>query len=160
MSIQTNLRRDASYAPIQDQDGLLDIKTMTFDGATANDPGDESGTGNPATLFTVTGDVIMKVFGICKTSLAGATATLEVGVSGNTAVYIAQTTATDIDINEIWHDATPDATIEDSSVATGFIVSNGQDVIQTVGTANITAGVIDYYCFWRPMSADAQVTPA
>jgi hypothetical protein len=158
--IQQLLRRDGGYAPIQDQDGFVQTKTMTFAGGTTNDPGDVDGTGNPATLFTVTGDVILRIIGICKTNLAGATATLEVGLTGNTATLIAQSTATDIDADEIWHDATPDAKVELNSVAGARIISGGQDVIQTVGTANITSGVVEYYCFWRPLSSTGLVESA
>lgn len=155
--ITSAMRRDSNYVPIQDKDGITVIKSMTFAGGTTDDPGDYDGAGNPATLFTVTGDVILRIIAICKTNLAGANATLEVGVSGDTAKFIAQTTATDIDANEIWHDATPDASIELDTVSTPWIVSNGQDVIQTVGTANITSGKIDYYCQFRPLSNDANV---
>ena len=158
--ITSAMRRDANRVPIQDQDGIIVIKSMTFAGGTTNDPGDYDGTGNPATLFTVTGDVIIKLFAVCKTNLAGASATLEVGVSGNTAKFIAQSTATDIDANEVWHDATPDSSIELETVASEWVVTNGQDIIQTVGTANITSGQVDYYCFWRPLSEDANVVAA
>jgi len=75
-------------------------KTATFAGGTLNARGDIDGTGNPATLFTVTGTVLAVVFGHCTTNLDGATATLEVGVASNTAAIIAQTTATDIDAGE------------------------------------------------------------
>jgi len=158
--ITSSMRRDANSVPIQDKDGLQEIKAMTFAGGTTNDPGDYGGTGNPATLFTVTGDVILRVIAICKTSLTGTSATLEIGLTGNTAILIAQSTATDIDVNEIWHDATPDATIELDSVSGASIVSNGQDVIQTAATANITAGAITYYCQWRPLSDGADVVAA
>jgi hypothetical protein len=140
--------------------GLVATKTMTFDGATTNDPGDLTGTGNPATLFTVTGEVICKVIAVCTTNLAGATATLEVGTTGNTAAIIAQSTATDIDAGEFWHDATPDAKVELSSVAGERIIVNGADIIQTVGTADITSGVIRYLCIWKPISADGNVAAA
>ena len=160
MAIQQALRRDGNNVPIQDQDGLCQIKTVAFAGGTTDDMGDYDGAGNPHTLFTVTGDVILRVFGICKESLAGGSATLQVGFSGNTAALIALTTATDIDINEIWHDNTPDATVELSTVGAPRIVSAGQDVIQTVATANITDGEITYYCFWRPLSADGLVEAA
>jgi len=133
-------------------------KTMTFAGGTTNDPGDFDGTGNPATLFTVTGTVKMKLFGICTTNLAGATATVAVGTALSPTGLIAQTTATDIDANEIWHDATPDASIELSTVLTEKIVS--QNVIQTVGTANVTSGVITYYCIWKPLSPGSSVVAA
>lgn len=138
--------------------GAVAEKVMTFAGGTTNDPGDYDGTGNPATLFTVTGTVLMKLFGVVETTLTGATATLIVGTAINTSALIASTTATNLAINEIWHDATPDASIELSSVATEKIVN--QDVIQTVGTANITAGVVRYICVWKPLSLDGNVAAA
>lgn len=133
-------------------------KTMTFDGATTNDPGDFDGTGNPATLFNVTGLVKMRIVAVCTVSLAGASATLSVGTATTAAGLIAQTTATDIDANELWHDASPDASVELTTVAPERFVF--QDVIQTVGTANITAGSITYYCWWKPESADGNVEAA
>lgn len=138
--------------------GQAVTKTMAFDGGTDNDPGDQDGTGNPATLFTVTGTVAMKILAKCTTDLAGASATLEVGTSATTAGLIAQTTATDIDEDEIWHDASPDASVEETSVLAERIVSD--NVIQTVGTANITAGVITYTCLWYPLSEDGLVEAA
>lgn len=132
-------------------------KNVVFAGGTTNDKGDFDGTGNPYTLFTVTGLVSMRLFAVCTTDLTGASATLEVGTALSTAGLIAQTTATNIDANEIWHDATPDASIELSTIAAERIVK--QNVIQTVGTANITAGAITYYCFWKPLSEDGNVVP-
>jgi hypothetical protein len=129
-----------------------------FAGGSANGHGDFDGTGNPVTLFTVTGVVELRIFGICNTLLAGATATLEVGVAGNTAALIAQTTATDIDADEVWLSATPGV----KAAAFGgepFIVNNA-NIIETTGTANITAGQIDYYCIWRPISDGATVVAA
>lgn len=133
-------------------------KVMTFAGATTNDPGDFDGTGNPATLFTVTGTVLMKLFGVVETTVTGALNTIEVGTAINTTGLIALTTGTNLAVNEIWHDATPDASIELSSVLTEKVVN--QDVIQTVRTANATAGVIRYICVWKPLSADGNVTAA
>lgn len=126
-----------------------------FAGGTTNARGDDGGTSDPYTLFTVTGVVQMKLFGICTVNLAGASATLEVGTALSTAGLIAQTTATDIDANEIWHDATPDASIELFSVATTKIVT--QNVIETVGTADITSGNVYYICLWAPLSPDGRV---
>ena len=127
-----------------------------FDGGTTNARGDNGGTSDPLTLFTVTGVVACKVLGFCTVSLAGASATLEVGTALTTAGLIAQTTATDIDANDIWHDATPDASVEASTVAAEKIVF--QDIIETVGTADITSGQVYYLCIWRALSPDGQVT--
>lgn len=134
------------------------VKRMTFAGGTTNDPGDYDGTGNPATLFTVTGDVLVYIVAMCKTDLVGG-ATLEVGLTGNTAVLLAQIAdATTLDANENYLDATP---AKGEGAAPVFHpIAGGLDIIQTVGTANITAGVIDYYCFWRPLSSDGNVVAA
>ena len=131
-------------------------KSVTFAGGTANDVGDYDGTGNPATLFTVTGNVLMYIVPVCTTLLDGATATLEVGVATATAALVAQSTATDIDAGEGWFAATPSLAV--ANTAQYHVVSG--NVIQTVGTANITAGVVDYYCFWQPLSDGATVVAA
>ncbi len=133
-------------------------KTMTFAGGTTNDPGDFDGTGNPATLFTVTGVVRMRLFAVVGTGLAGASATVSVGTAATAAGLIALTTATNMAVDEIWHDATPDASIELYTIATEKIVT--QNVIQTVGTANVTSGVLRYYCIWTPVSDGASVVAA
>lgn len=138
--------------------GFRCSKTITFDGGTTNATGDHDGTGDPFAIFEVTGSVAMRVFGRCTVDLVGASATLEVGTALTTAGLIAQTTAANIDANEIWHDNAPDASVEALSVLTERIVS--QDVIGTVGTANITAGVIEFICIWKPLSVGAEVSAA
>ena len=152
-----SISRDDNFVPVQGDRSLIASKTMVLAGGNLNDPGDVDGTGNPATLFTVTGDVVASVFGICNVDLDGATATIEVGVVGGTALLIAQTVATDIDVNEAWVDATPGLT---QAVPSSQIVGNGQDIIQTVGTANITAGSITYYCYYQPLETGATVVAA
>lgn len=127
-----------------------------FTGGTAQTRGDIDGALSPLTLFTVTGTVAMKLFGRITVDLAGATAKLEVGTALSTAGLIAQTLCTDMDANEIWHDATPDASIELSSVLTEKIVN--QNVIETPSVANITAGQVVYTCLWRPISPGATVS--
>lgn len=138
--------------------GLSVDKVMVFAGGTANDPGDKDGTSATTTLFTVTGTVRLRILAKCTVSLAGAGATLEVGTALSTAGLIAQSTATDIDANEIWHDVSPDSSIEATTVLAEKIVS--QNVIQTVATGDITSGAITYTCIWFPLSADSQVAAA
>ena len=155
-----SIPRDDNHTPLVNANWMMPVKCAptAFAGGTANARGDYDGTGNPLTLFTVTGTVAVKLFGICTVNLAGNSATLEVGTALSTAGLIAQTTATDIDANEIWHDATPDASIELSSVATEKIVS--QNIIETAATANITAGNIYYICSWYPLTPNANVVSA
>ena len=128
-----------------------------FAGGTTNARGDNDGTSDPFTLYTVTGVVAAKLFGVCTVNLAG-TGTVEVGTAISTAGLIAQTTGTDIDANEIWHDATPDASIELLTVATTKIVT--QNIIETIGTADITSGNIYYVCLWRPLTPGSTVVSA
>lgn len=129
-------------------------KSVTFTGA--------AGLGAVGTvdLFTVTGSVKVKIYAVCETDLAGATATIEVGVTGSTAGLIAQSTATNIDANELWHDATPDAPIEASSVVAEKIIVNGLDIFATIANANITGGVIKFIVEWSPVSIDGSLVAA
>ena len=145
---------------LQDSWGIPVEKTMTFAGGTTNDPGDYDGTGNPATLFTVTGSVRFRLVAVCTTVLAGASATLEVGTTKSTANIIAQTTATDIDADEIWHDNAPDNNVETAATIVENVLGGGQDIIQTVATANITSGVILYIVRYFSLSKDGKVIPA
>ncbi len=122
----------------------------------------DAGAQGALTMFTITGDVALSVFGICKTACTGVNATIELGVSGNTAILIAQTTASALIANEIWHDSTPTTTVESVLAATNtaIVVSNGQDAILTIATADLTAGVIDFYALWKPLSLDANLVAA
>jgi hypothetical protein len=154
--------KDPNNAPVAAYAGVPPFvaqKDITFAGGTTNAIGDHDGTGDPFTIFEVTGQVVMKCFAVVVTDLVGA-ATLEVGVAGNTAALIPQVAdASGMDVDEIWHDATVDAKVELSSVLTEKLVSN-KDVIGTVGTANITAGVLRVFALWYPLSADGDVVAA
>jgi len=107
-------------------------------------------------LATVTGVVSLSIFAVCSEDIVGDTATIEVGTTLNSDGIIPQTIATDIISNEIWHDATPDSSIELSSVISKNIVTN--DIIQTIATAPISSGKLKYYILWSPISEDGNVT--
>lgn len=134
-------------------------KPSAFDGGTANARGDDAGTSDPLKLFTVTGDVLVRIVGVCTTLLAGATATVSVGVAGNVAGLIALTTATDLVANEIWNDSTPTEVGAGllSGVLGPYLVVEGLDINEYVATADVTSGQIYYICFWRKVSADGNV---
>lgn len=114
------------------------------------------------TLFTVTGTVLVHVFGVCQTDMdSGGAATIELGIAGNTAALIAQTTATNLDQYETWQDNSPEANPGAVDLtARSFVITNGADIIMTVGAADLTAGVIDFYCLWSPLSSGATVVAA
>jgi hypothetical protein len=141
--------------------GFKAEKTLTFVGGTANGVGDFDGTGNPAKLFSVTGEVIVRLLAVCKTTLTIDTgATIEVGIVGDTAKLIAQTAGDAPDVGEIWHDSAPDSKIELTSVLSESIVANSSDIYLTVGTANVLTGAIKFIALWYPLSKDGDVVPA
>lgn len=148
--VSASFSRDANGIPIG-TDGIIVSKTRAYTGAAG------LGAQGASTLFTVTGDVIVNVFAVCTENLAGATATIEIGISGNTAALIAQTTATEIDLGEVWVDNAP-ATVE--ALPGAKILTNGTDIIETIATADITDGTVIFYCAWRPLSQDSNLVAA
>ncbi len=108
-------------------------------------------------LFTVTGNVKVRIIPICTTNLASAAeANMELGVSADTDAMIASTLATDLDANDLWIDASPTTTIEPESTSRDYIISNGDDVILTID-AQVDSGVIAFYCEWKPLSSNGAV---
>lgn len=145
--------RDANFQVIGGGLPFRSSKTRTFTGASG------LGAAGTTTLFTVTGAVAVRIIGLCTEDLVGA-ATLEVGISGNTAGLLAQIAdATTLDAGESYLDATP-ATLEAADLSSGFIISNGQDIIETIGSTNITDGTLTYVAMWRPLSDDGNLVAA
>lgn len=133
--------------PAQAFGAQLVRNVMEFDG---NPGAGEAGSGHD--LFLVTGSVVVRIICVCTENLAVSNgATVEVGIAGNTAVIIAQTTASAIDAGEIWHDASPDAEIEALGVWAQYIIAGGTDIIMTVANAHITDGTLVFSCFWTPL---------
>ena len=131
-------------------------KTATFTGAAG------AGAVGTVALFTVTGEVnIIAIIPFCTTLLteAGATATISLGVTSSGALFIANTNAVDIDANEFWVDSTPDANgIAVPAALKDIIVTD--NIIATVGTQNVNAGVIRFDVVWEPLSGDGNVVAA
>lgn len=145
--------RDGNRQIIATNEAFLTKSTWTFVNTT-------TGATGAHTLFTVTGDVIVTVFGCCTTNIGGA-GTVEVGVTSNTAGIIAQVAdATTIDANMslVSNSAPATAAPLDLSGSGSFIINNGQDIKLTIGTTALTSGVINWYCLWRPLSSDGDVT--
>lgn len=147
-TISSAFNRDANYVPIVNL-GLIATKTITYATAT-------TGATGASTLFTVTGTVLVNIFAICSADLTGATATLEVGIAGNTAALIAQTVGTTIDAGEIWNSTNPPTVV---APTTSKIIS-GTNIIQTIATATVDTGVLTYYVYWNPISSDGNLVVA
>lgn len=150
-----------SPSPINEFE-IVKSAPSAFAGATADARGDHDGaTTGVTTLYTVTGDVLVRTFGVCTVTLTGASATVEVGVPGNTDALIATETGTEIDENGIYLSAAQVIGAVTLSTVTGpYIVVNGLDIIETVKVAPVTAGQIYYVCLWRALSLDGKVVKA
>ncbi len=107
------------------------------------------------TVFTVTGSVLVQVFAECSVDVTG-TGTAELGVTGNTAALLAQTTGTAIDAGEVWTTSTP--ATGTAALPGAFIITNGLDILLTIGTSTLTAGTVTFTCLWRPLSDDGDIT--
>lgn len=150
---------DANHFPHQALDSYNSVtsRPSAFAGATTNARGDKDGTNVSYTLFNVSGDVLVRIYGVVTSTLVGA-GTIEVGVTGNTAGLIAQVAdATTLAASDFYYAATSTkigATLL-SDILGPYIITNGLDILEKVGTADITAGNIYYVCLWRPLAPDA-----
>jgi len=110
-----------------------------------------TGTIGNHTLFTVTGDVLVNVWGHCTTDMVGSGADFEVGVTGNTAGLIAQIAdVEDLDAGEVYQSATPTVGVG-AALANAIPINGGLDILLKITAANITAGVVKWFCLWRPL---------
>lgn len=118
-----------------------------------------TGTGNQA-LATVTGVVMVTVLAVCKTSLnASAASTLSVGVTSDTDAFIAVTGGSGIAAEELWHDASPDAKVEASTVLTKFVTSD--DIVCTIASGTgVASGEIEFTFLWTPLTEDGEISAA
>lgn len=140
-------------------------RTITFLGATTNAWGDDGGTLDGGAIYTVTGLVMVRLMAVCTTLLdSDGAATLSVGITGDTAIFMPVETATQVDAGQIWINDAANAAYaiigEESAAADNLpeYLLNGNDIILTIaGGANVTAGVLDFYCQYRPVSSDASI---
>jgi hypothetical protein len=163
--ITSAFRRDANRVPVT-TDGIPTKKTITFLGGTTDAWGDDEGALDGGVMFTVTGAVRIRMFGICTTDLAGS-GNHSVGITGAVTIFLPTEAAVDINVDDLVvnNATTADYFIfgDEAEAADNFpeYLLNGNDIIMTItGGANITSGVIDYYCIWTPFSSDGNVVDA
>ena len=151
MTFSASIDRDANRQIISSNEAFKLESTWTFVAGT-------TGAIAAHTLFTVTGNCLVTVFGVCDTTLtSGGSNTIEVGVTGNTAALIAQSVGASLADGEIWVDATM-TRVGVGAVPAMQAINDGVDIILTIATATLTAGVVDFYCLWRPLSSDGNIT--
>lgn len=142
--------RDANRQIISSNEAFKLSSQWTFVNTTTGAQGSH-------TLFTVTGDVLVTPWGKCTTNMAGSGADFEVGVTGNTAGLIAQIAdVEDLDAGDIYIDATPE--VGTAALPSPFFIAGGLDILLKITNATITGGVVTFYCLWRPLSSDGNVT--
>ena len=138
----------ATSTPIAARARRVVRKRITFAGG--------SGTGAVGTVAALTsiGVVWIESLNIhCVTGLTSSGGTISLGISGDTAAVIPVTTASDIDTGEQWVDTVPakiDQPIKDLTIS--------DDLIFTVATADITAGVLEIEVIFDSMSADGYLS--
>jgi len=100
---------------------------------------------------------------LCTTTLtAGGTSTIELGVSGDLNWLIDTMSSDEIDATEVWCSATAadNAIRQYSSDCMFDIILDGEDIGYDINTANVTAGVLKFICWWKPLEFGATVIPA
>lgn len=119
-----------------------------------------AGNGNVGTIavFTVTGEVLVgSISGYCSENLVSAGAgTVSLGVTSSVSLFIAVTTATDLDNGTIWVDATPDLYGVALPAACKDVVIT-QNILMDVLTAAISDGTVRIDVLWIPLSSDGLV---
>lgn len=170
------LRNEVDSTPIQrftlvDLTGaqmlLKGFNTATYTNATVQSATPVAWTtaNSPITLWTVTGAVLCRVYGVASTlitSTAG-TGTLAAGITATPTLYLGTTPAngtTNFIANSVWVDTTP-TTLSKALAAInsqgGWVLASNSNILLTVGTNNMTAGGMTLYCDWIPVSSGATV---
>jgi len=110
-------------------------------------------------LFTVTGDVIVRIVAVVKTNCASGGCNVSVGIAADVDAIIPVTDITLLAAQEIWHDATPDTEIEALGSMREHIITDGNDITLNSSAAD-NSGAITFYCFWTALSSGATVVAA
>lgn len=118
----------------------------------------DGGVAGSIAMFTVTGAVEVILVGNVATSLtSGGAATLEAGVVGLTSALIANTAVASLTAPNVWVDATPGLA---QPLPAANVIGAGEDIVFDINVADLTAGIVDFYCYWRPLSATGNVVAA
>ena len=120
--------------------------------------------GTPIPIFDVTGVVLINTLTALVTTIVaeeGATTVMSLGVTGQVALFIADTEPEDLDAGEFWQViGTGAGTNGDALVAAMKDILVSANIINTVSLAAVTSGVIAYTALWTPLSADGLVAAA
>jgi hypothetical protein len=110
-------------------------------------------------ILTVTGLVRVLIIPVCTTNVAGS-GTIELGVAGDTDLFIGTTTGTDIDAGKLWLDTSPAELAFSFTSALDKIVPNGLDIGYEVKTDTLTSGAITFHVWWWKLDSTGAVVAA
>lgn len=117
------------------------------------------------TVFTVTGDVFLRAWGVVGataiTSTSGTT-TLELGTTEDSDALLSATTIDNSDFaaTDVWGDTSPTDDAETLGGGNYRLIGGGADIILTRSVDDITAGSLTLYIEWFPASTDGNVVAA
>ncbi len=124
--------------------GYKVTKTITYTGETSY------------AAFDVTGLVAAKIIGHITTPLTNDAAETSVGIIGLPGIFIPATAGTAMQTDgQIWNTNAPANAV---SLDSAYYLT-GEDIVVT-SDANLTAGKVELYCYWYPISEDGAVVAA
>lgn len=132
--------------------GLLAYKKVTLDGTSGN------GAIGTFPLFTVKGQCLVALICTSEVVPAGTSGTLKAGNATTSTRYLPSLTATTLvagateDLSGLVTAGTALKTLPSQ------MAQDGEAIIATVATTNLTAGTLDYYCFYLPLTNGASVS--
>lgn len=127
-------------------EGTFVTKTITYGGSVSY------------AAFTVTGCVACKVIGYVTTATTSHSDSTSVGTTTSAGGLIAATAGTAMQtVGQVWVDSAPS---KFETFPAGMSAIGAGEDIAVVGTANITGGVVELYCFYIPLSSDGAISAA
>lgn len=118
-----------------------------------------------AVAFTVTGDVLVRIFGVVGATpiqSTSGTTTLTIGTTEDVDGIIAATTIDNgqLAATDVWVDATPTEDVDKMADGSWHVVGGGADITMFRSVDDITQGILALYCWWIPLSSDGNVVAA
>jgi len=110
-------------------------------------------------IATVTGLVRVRIIPEITSNIgSGGAAVISLGTETTKNAFIAATTATGLDANELWWSSTDADNVKfiDPTTIPDFIV-NGDDIGYLIATTSTTAGSITFHIWWEPLESGASV---
>lgn len=127
-------------------------KTITFTGAA-----DLGAIGN-VPILTVTGEVlVLYIEAFSTTAFGGAGATMALGVTGSTSLFIGASTMTGWALEKFWFGV---GSFQANGIAVPAAMKDiliTDNIVGTVAVANVTSGVGRFDVLWVPLSSDGLV---